>query len=577
MKTRFLLLLALFACASLAFAQSPFPLPDPTRPTLPLPLPTRPTSAGFLYLNIAQPATPGVPVGPSYFAVPSGLSPSLQGNIVAASIVTEPASGTVIGGWALTADGQIGSTVADVGGAPAGGTVSAPVLAPIDDAVAVAGNVAVAGWSASPVALVAIKSDGEVVAAQGTSMLDVPAEAEGLRTLGFFGMHGMPGLFYGLRQDGQFVAWSYDSSWDGTLPSVTATIATAWTSGKPKLVQAEMVSSMMTGDCLIGLTSEGLVRIWDAQGSEIATPAGLTNAVLFRSSSSSPMGTFVSVLQQNGGVVNFAIGLSEALPIPADVSSAVNVGFIGFHGDLSIALLSDGSVIVWRTQDGFVLPVPEQIGLIAAMGKNGFLRKIDGTNLKLSFASPDPMEAGTVLVEALQGGVIDYSGNYVVSRDPSLIIGFPLSVLTRLVAEEILSHADNYGLATKPDLLDAVQAAATQGQAQGVAAVQSAPNDYNLYSSTQYEANRTTGVAEGKSEVTSNPASYNLYTPDSIMDLRMGGMMIQKQGSSALVSFQPQTTTNLATQPFTNNGTAVTNEIQMPGDKGFLRIEARPE
>ena len=52
--------------------------------------------------------------------------------------------------------------------------------------------------------------------------------------------------------------------------------------------------------------------------------------------------------------------------------------------------------------------------------------------------------------------------------------------------------------------------------------------------------------------------------------------MIQKQGTDATVIFQPQTTTDLAAQPFTNNGTLVTNTIPMPGNKGFLRINAKP-
>ena len=54
------------------------------------------------------------------------------------------------------------------------------------------------------------------------------------------------------------------------------------------------------------------------------------------------------------------------------------------------------------------------------------------------------------------------------------------------------------------------------------------------------------------------------------------GLMIQKQGTDATVIFQPQTTTDLAAQPFTNNGTPVTNTIPMPGNKGFLRINAKP-
>jgi hypothetical protein len=98
------------------------------------------------------------------------------------------------------------------------------------------------------------------------------------------------------------------------------------------------------------------------------------------------------------------------------------------------------------------------------------------------------------------------------------------------------------------------------------------PSLYNLFTQAQYNSNRSAG----RSDVISNPASYNLYTADSIMDLRMGGLMIQRQGSSANIVFQPQTTTDLATQPFTNNGTPITNAIPMPGNKGFIRINAKP-
>lgn len=97
------------------------------------------------------------------------------------------------------------------------------------------------------------------------------------------------------------------------------------------------------------------------------------------------------------------------------------------------------------------------------------------------------------------------------------------------------------------------------------------PSAFNLFTQSQFDSNRTAG----QSDVISNPMSYGLYTSNSIMDLRMGGLMIQKQGTNATVVFQPQTTTDLATQPFTNNGTPVTNTVPMTGDKGFLRIQAR--
>jgi hypothetical protein len=105
----------------------------------------------------------------------------------------------------------------------------------------------------------------------------------------------------------------------------------------------------------------------------------------------------------------------------------------------------------------------------------------------------------------------------------------------------------------------------------GISSVISNPSTFNLFTQEQFNSNRLAG----QSDVISNPMSYGLYTSNSIMDLRMDGLMIQRQGTNAVVSFQPQTTTDL-TLPFTNNGTPITNTIPMPGNKGFIRINAKP-
>lgn len=111
----------------------------------------------------------------------------------------------------------------------------------------------------------------------------------------------------------------------------------------------------------------------------------------------------------------------------------------------------------------------------------------------------------------------------------------------------------------------------TSGRSQGRADVTTNPSAFNLFTQGQFNNNR----AAGQSDVINNPTTYGLYTSNSIMDLRMGGLIVQRQGTNAVVSFQPQTTTDL-TQPFTNNGTPITNSIPMPGNKGFIRINAKP-
>jgi hypothetical protein len=96
-------------------------------------------------------------------------------------------------------------------------------------------------------------------------------------------------------------------------------------------------------------------------------------------------------------------------------------------------------------------------------------------------------------------------------------------------------------------------------------------NVAQLFTQSQFNGNRTAG----QQDVIANPMAFGLYDSNSIMDLRMGGLMLEKQGTDGIVVFQTQTTTDLATQPFTNNGTPITNTVPMPGNKGFLRIQAK--
>jgi len=111
----------------------------------------------------------------------------------------------------------------------------------------------------------------------------------------------------------------------------------------------------------------------------------------------------------------------------------------------------------------------------------------------------------------------------------------------------------------------------TSGRSEGRNDVTTNPSAFNLFTQGQFNNNR----AAGQTDVINNPTTYGLYNSNSIMDLRMGGLMIQRQGTNAVVSFQPQTTTDLSL-PFTNNGTPITNTIPMHGNKGFIRINAKP-
>jgi len=106
---------------------------------------------------------------------------------------------------------------------------------------------------------------------------------------------------------------------------------------------------------------------------------------------------------------------------------------------------------------------------------------------------------------------------------------------------------------------------------EGRADVMADPSSYGLYTATQYTDNR----AAGRADVLADPAGYELFTSNSIMDLNLGGVMIERQGDTVQLSLQIQSTTNLAT-PFTNHGPPLQLPPleNIPADKAFFRLYA---
>ena len=58
-----------------------------------------------------------------------------------------------------------------------------------------------------------------------------------------------------------------------------------------------------------------------------------------------------------------------------------------------------------------------------------------------------------------------------------------------------------------------------------------------------------------------------------IADMKLGGVVLQKAGSNAVVSLQLQNTPDLS-MSFTNHGPPVAIEIDLPGNQHFLRLRA---
>jgi len=142
----------------------------------------------------------------------------------------------------------------------------------------------------------------------------------------------------------------------------------------------------------------------------------------------------------------------------------------------------------------------------------------------------------------------------------------------QLFYSEAFSDTQKHFLVSTPSAMGHFsQAEYNTNRTNGQTDVATNPAAFNLFTQSQFDGNRTAG----QQDVIASPMAFGLYDSTSIMDLHMGSLMIQKQGNNAVVSFQPQTTADL-TQPYTNYGLPITSTITMPGDKGFIRIQARP-
>jgi subtilisin family serine protease len=93
-----------------------------------------------------------------------------------------------------------------------------------------------------------------------------------------------------------------------------------------------------------------------------------------------------------------------------------------------------------------------------------------------------------------------------------------------------------------------------------------------------YQAGYNAGFADGLSHITDNPeiaAGYGLYPTDAIMDMNLGGLMIQRQGDGNLMlSLQLESTPDISNQPFRDYGEPIQIPVEMEGSKGFLRVRA---
>ena len=104
----------------------------------------------------------------------------------------------------------------------------------------------------------------------------------------------------------------------------------------------------------------------------------------------------------------------------------------------------------------------------------------------------------------------------------------------------------------------------------GIAQVQATPHEYNLFSSTQYEANRIAG----QQDVIARPESYGLYTISQIQNMAVGDLVLSRQsGGGFVLNYDIEKSEDL--QTWTTHQALSLPLTGLPTDKAFVRIKPK--
>jgi predicted lipoprotein with Yx(FWY)xxD motif len=379
------------------------------------------------------------------------------------------------------------------------------------------------------------------------------------------------GVSVGLSQTYTFAEWSYtlNENFEATITSYSG-------EGGAVVIPANVG----------GYAVKTVGRRWQAVFGEGNTT--VTSVVIPNSVTSIEGGAFsecyglTSVTIGNGvtsigtGAFYFCTSLASVI-IPDSVTS---IGEEAFGSCTSLASVTIGNGVTSIGSGAFAgctsltsVIIPDSV---TSIGSGAFARCTSLTSVII------PDSVTSIGGDAFQAcsGLIDVT---IPSRFTAQIgaIGFTGQLATDLMADGLVeaiaqrviaSLPENYGIATKADLGEAISSATTQAIAQ----VQAAPNEYNLYDSTQYEANRITGVAEGKAEVTSNPTAYSLFTESSIMDMNLSSLMLKKgvNANDLDLELTIETKDNLASDGW-QVSERIVRKVSMDGtQRQFLRVRA---
>lgn len=199
-------------------------------------------------------------------------------------------------------------------------------------------------------------------------------------------------------------------------------------------------------------------------------------------------------------------------------------------------------------------------------------------------AGTDPKQYTSALhefVQTLGQGTFDASdlaesrqaGQSDVTSDPNSYDLYTTAQVTaaesasRLLGQnDVTGDPNTFGLFSSNDLSTAQSSSRLLGQQD----VQNNPLSYNLYSPTYVVGLLDTSREEGRLDVIADPASYDLYTVNSIMEMNLGGLMIQRNNDGKVVVSYAVETSNDLTNWSTHSQPTI--ELIPQSDTEFIRL-----
>lgn len=386
------------------------------------------------------------------------------------------------------------------------------------------------------------------------------------------------GASYALKSDGNVVAWG--EIWSG---SGSVNIPAYVPIGLTNVVQIDAGINYA-----IALKGDGTVAVWgyfwDGYGHQSAyVPEGLGGVVQISAGIA-----HAAALKADGTLVVWGTGNWGQLDVPAGLSDIVQVAAGGYH---TMALKRDGTVVVWGGIYSEVRDVPAGLSgviKIAAGGHHCVALKSDGTVVAWGKNNRGQTDVPQGLANVAQISAAPHEATFAVKSDGTMVgwgdkSNLPPIASTVLDADAgwdrnltLISDVDGDGLIDAYETNTGVYVSPTNTGTN--------PLDPDTSGDGILDGEGVTGGFDPnidytpvinfvKSQSGDGKGRFQLYDVSAILDMNLGGVTLQKAGSTVNLRLQIQSKSDLMDAQWSDQGTE-TFVLDMPSNKAFLRVRA---